>query len=131
MPAEKEFNGNKTAAVLPLSEVLDAMDLLGKDATGSLAAMFEYFREEWMTPNKLPLWNLLHLLIEEQGAMEALIQQVTSGRVTVNDLRVKNNKYDEVQLRITALSAEYDGGTRTMDKACSTECALTVVLLKS
>ncbi|KRX42424.1 hypothetical protein T05_11669, partial [Trichinella murrelli] len=199
----------RTAAVLPLSEVPDAMDLLGKDATGSLAALFEYFRGEWMTLNKLALWNvykllraapfidrraggienvdsasdirmryqgcyfnfcqlvlrrwqildcaflllaevpdavdllcrdvagslaalfqyhveldimwniifykLLRLLIDEQGSTETLIQQVTSGRVAVNDLRVKNNKYDEVQLRITALSAEYDGGTRTME----------------
>ncbi|KRZ51088.1 hypothetical protein T02_13621 [Trichinella nativa] len=35
-------------------------------------------------------------------------------RVTTNHLRVKNNKYEDVQLRITALTAEYDGGTRTM-----------------
>ncbi|KRY02373.1 hypothetical protein T12_5084, partial [Trichinella patagoniensis] len=40
-------------------------------------------------------------LIDEQGSTETLIQQVTSGRVTANDLRIKNNKYEEVQLRIT------------------------------
>ncbi|KRY44708.1 hypothetical protein T03_17095, partial [Trichinella britovi] len=44
-----------------------------------------------------------------------LIQQVTSGCVTVNDLRVKN-KYEEVQLRITALTAEYDGGTHAIEQ---------------
>ncbi|KRZ88521.1 hypothetical protein T08_14646 [Trichinella sp. T8] len=83
----------RTAAVLPLSEVPDAMDLLGKDATGSLAALFEYFRGEWMTPNKLPLWNLLHLLIEEQGAMKTLIQQVTSGCVTKAATFISANKF--------------------------------------
>ncbi|KRZ15892.1 hypothetical protein T11_17394 [Trichinella zimbabwensis] len=94
-------------AFLPLAEVPAAVDLLGRDVTGSVAALFQYFRDEWMTPNRMPLWN---------GSTETLIQQVTSGRVTANDLRVKNNKYEEVQLRITALTAEYDGGTRTMEQ---------------
>ncbi|KRX62384.1 hypothetical protein T09_2522 [Trichinella sp. T9] len=71
-----------------------------------------------MTPDRMPLWNvfyeLLRLLIDEQGSTETLIEQVTSGRVTTSHLRVKNSKYEDVQLRITALTAEYDGGTRTM-----------------
>ncbi|KRY23978.1 hypothetical protein T12_2300 [Trichinella patagoniensis] len=120
-------------AFLLLPEVLDVMDLLGTDVTGLLAALFNYFRRKWMTPNKLPLWNtctsnhlqgwhfkmnrqaakrhlsfyeLICLLIDVQGSKETLIQQVTSGRVTANDLR----------LRITARTAEYDGGTRTMEQ---------------
>ncbi|KRZ46588.1 hypothetical protein T02_14725 [Trichinella nativa] len=44
-------------AFLLLPEVLDVMDLLGTDVTGLLAALFDYFRRKWMTPNKLPLWN--------------------------------------------------------------------------
>ncbi|KRY07513.1 hypothetical protein T03_8698 [Trichinella britovi] len=71
-----------------------------------------------MTPNRLPLWNRGN--IDEQGSTETLIQQVTSGRVTANDLQIKNNKYEEVQLRITALTAEYDGGTRTMEQFLKT-----------
>ncbi|KRY34996.1 hypothetical protein T01_7587 [Trichinella spiralis] len=94
-------------AFLLLPEVPDIMDLLGTDVTVSLAALLDYFRRKWMTPNKLPLWN---------GLKETLIQQATSGRVTANDLRVKNNKYEEVQLRITAQTAEYDDGTRTMEQ---------------
>ncbi|KRX15678.1 hypothetical protein T07_8636 [Trichinella nelsoni] len=77
----------RTAAVLPLSEVPDAMDLLGKDATGSLAAMFEYFRGEWMTPSKLPLWN---------GAMETLILQVTSGRLDIKCAYSKEKLQEEL-----------------------------------
>ncbi|KRX18518.1 hypothetical protein T07_6660 [Trichinella nelsoni] len=135
-------------AFLPLHEIPEAVDLPGRDVSGSVAALFEYFRQEWMTPNRMPLWNVYHveirtnnylegwhfkmnrqagkhhlsfyellqLLIDEQGSTETLIQQVTSGRVTANDLRIKNNKYEEVQLRITALTAEYDGGTRTMEQ---------------
>ncbi|KRY48123.1 hypothetical protein T03_6044 [Trichinella britovi] len=60
----------RTAAVLPLSEVPDAMDLLGKDATGSLAALFEYFRGEWMTPNKLPLWNVYKVQTRTNNHLE-------------------------------------------------------------
>ncbi|KRY31179.1 hypothetical protein T01_10570 [Trichinella spiralis] len=86
---------------LLLAEVPDAVDLLGRDVTGSVAALFEYFREEWMTPNRMPLWSVYH--------------QMTSGCITVNDLRVKK-KYEEVQLRITALTAEYDGGTHAIEQ---------------
>ncbi|KRZ85302.1 hypothetical protein T08_11061 [Trichinella sp. T8] len=65
-----------------------------------LAALFQYFRQEWMTDERLPLWNvhndittwkvsiigstekrlkvitsyeLLQLLIAEQGVMDTLI----------------------------------------------------------
>ncbi|KRY36457.1 hypothetical protein T01_13752 [Trichinella spiralis] len=135
-------------AFLPFHDVAAVVKLLGRDATGSVAVLFNYFRVEWMPPDRLPLWNvynvnirtnndlegwhfkmnrlagkrhlgfyeLLQLLIDEQGSTETLIQQVTSGRVTASDLQVKNKKYEELQQRITALTAEYDGGTRTMEQ---------------
>ncbi|XP_003368768.1 conserved hypothetical protein [Trichinella spiralis] len=122
-------------AFLLLAEVPDAVDLLGRDVTGSVAAL-----EEWITPNRMPLWNVYHveirtnnhlegwhfkmnrfyellrLLIDEQGSTETLIEHVTSGRVTASHLRVKNNKYEDVQLRITVLTAEYDGGTHAIEQ---------------
>ncbi|XP_003369805.1 conserved hypothetical protein [Trichinella spiralis] len=64
----------------------------------------------------LSFYELLRLLIDEQGSTETLIEQVTSGRVTASHLRVKSNKYKDVQLRITALTAEYDSGKRTMEQ---------------
>ncbi|KRZ65832.1 hypothetical protein T10_718 [Trichinella papuae] len=135
-------------AFLPLHDVPAAVELLGRDATGSVAALFNYFRAEWMPPDRLPLWNvysvnirtnndlegwhfkmnrlagkrhlgfyeLPQLLIDEQGSTETLNQQVTSGRVTANDINIKNKKYEQLQQRITALTAEYDGGTRTMEQ---------------
>ncbi|KRY58734.1 hypothetical protein T03_15571 [Trichinella britovi] len=48
-------------AFLLLPEVLDVMDLLGTDVTGLLAALFDYFRRKWMTPNKLPFWNVYNV----------------------------------------------------------------------
>ncbi|XP_003376875.1 DNA topoisomerase 2-alpha [Trichinella spiralis] len=62
----------------------------------------------------LSFYELICLLIDVQGLKETLIQQATSGRVTANDLRVKNNKYEEVQLRITAQTAEYDDANRDL-----------------
>ncbi|KRY45209.1 hypothetical protein T03_1233 [Trichinella britovi] len=124
------------------------VELLSRDATGSIAALFNYFRVEWIPPDRLLMCNvynvnirtnndlegwhfkmnrlagkrhlgfyeLLQLLIDEQGSTETLIQQVTSGRVTASDLQIKNKKYEELQQRITALTAEYDGGTRTLEQ---------------
>ncbi|KRX36757.1 hypothetical protein T05_2723 [Trichinella murrelli] len=140
---------------MPLSNIVRVsrhityvVELLGRDATGSIAALFSSFRVEWMPPDRLPMWNvynvnirtnndleswhfkmnrlagkrhfgfyeLLQLLIDEQGSTETLNQQVTSGRVTASDLHIKNKKYEELQQRITALTAEYDGGTRTLQQ---------------
>ncbi|KRZ55125.1 hypothetical protein T02_13521 [Trichinella nativa] len=135
-------------AFLPPHHIPAAVLLLGRGATCSIAALFNYFRVEWMPPDRLPMWNvynvnihksndlegwhfkmnrlagkrhlgfyeLLQLLIDEQGSTETLIQQVTSGRVTARDLQIKNKKYEELQQRITALTAEYNGGTRTLEQ---------------
>ncbi|KRZ70346.1 hypothetical protein T10_4342 [Trichinella papuae] len=132
---------------LPLHDVPAAVEMIGRGVTGSVAALINFFKEEWMTLNRLPLWNvyninirtnndlkgwhfkinrhvgkshlsfyeLLQLLIDEQGSTETLNQQMTLGCVIANDLRIKNNKYKEMQLHITALIAEYDGGTHTME----------------
>ncbi|KRZ53327.1 hypothetical protein T02_13056 [Trichinella nativa] len=54
----------------------------------------------------LSFYERFQLLIDEQGSTETLIQQVTSGRVTA-----------KLQQRITALTAEYDGDTRTMEQS--------------
>ncbi|XP_003378537.1 hypothetical protein Tsp_06399 [Trichinella spiralis] len=126
-------------AFLPPHDVFVAVELLGRDATGSIAALFNYFRVEWMPPDRLPMWNvynvyihtsndlegwhfkmnrlagkrhlgfyeLLQLLIDEQGSTETLIQQVTSGRVTASDLQIKNKKYEELQQRITAVRVHW------------------------
>ncbi|XP_003378767.1 putative DNA mismatch repair protein, partial [Trichinella spiralis] len=45
------------AAFLPLHDIPAAVELLGRDAIGSVAVLFNYFRVEWMPPDRLPLWN--------------------------------------------------------------------------
>ncbi|KRX28625.1 hypothetical protein T06_2468, partial [Trichinella sp. T6] len=44
-------------AFLPPHHIPAAVLLLGRDATGSIAALFNYFRVEWMLPDRLPMWN--------------------------------------------------------------------------
>ncbi|KRY08745.1 hypothetical protein T03_14301, partial [Trichinella britovi] len=97
--------------------------------------LFNYFRVEWMPPDRLPMWNVYNVNIRTNNDLEGwhfemnrlagkrhlsfyetLIQQVTSGRVTASDLQIKNKKYEELQQRITALTAEYNGGTRTLEQ---------------
>ncbi|KRZ12188.1 hypothetical protein T4B_10026 [Trichinella pseudospiralis] len=70
-----------------------------------------------MKRHHLSFYELLQLLIDEQGTTEALIQMVTSRHVTTNNSGIKNNKYEEVpQLRIKVLTAEYDGGARKIEQ---------------
>ncbi|KRX12591.1 hypothetical protein T07_7386 [Trichinella nelsoni] len=55
---------------LPLHDVPAAVKLLGRDAVGSVAALFNYFEEEWMTPNRLPLWNVHNVDIRRNIDLE-------------------------------------------------------------
>ncbi|KRY04250.1 hypothetical protein T12_16518 [Trichinella patagoniensis] len=57
-------------AFLPPHDVLVAVELLGRDATGSIAALFNYFRVEWMPPDRLPLWNVFNVNIRTNNDLE-------------------------------------------------------------
>ncbi|KRX30875.1 hypothetical protein T09_4380, partial [Trichinella sp. T9] len=88
-------------AFLPVPHVNTGVSLLEAGTVGNVSALFQYFRQE--TNNHLEGWHnqlnrkagkshnglyeLLQLLISEQGVMDTLIQQVLSGNVTVGDLR--------------------------------------------
>ncbi|XP_003368669.1 hypothetical protein Tsp_12929 [Trichinella spiralis] len=135
-------------AFLPVPEVDTGVRLLEAGTTSTLAALFQYFRQEWMTDERLPLWNvynvnirtnnhlegwhnrlnrkaaksdyglyeLLHILIAEQGVMDTLIQQVLSGYATVGDLRRVNKVYAEKQERVAQYMGEYTSGSRTLEQ---------------
>ncbi|KRZ49224.1 hypothetical protein T02_13660 [Trichinella nativa] len=119
-------------AFLPVPQVDTGVSLLEAGTTGNLLALFQYFRQEWMTDERLSLWNvhnvnirtnnhldgrkaakghngfheLLELLIAEQGVMGTLIQQVLSGNVT---FMLKSNK------RFAQYTGEYTNGSRTLE----------------
>ncbi|KRZ15066.1 hypothetical protein T11_8939, partial [Trichinella zimbabwensis] len=59
-------------AFLPLHDVPAAVELLGRDATGSVAALFNYFRAEWMPPDRLPLWNVYSVNIRTNNDLETV-----------------------------------------------------------
>ncbi|KRX18117.1 hypothetical protein T07_13777 [Trichinella nelsoni] len=126
---EKKDKNAPGHAFLPVPEVDMGVSLLEAGTTGNLLALFQYFWQEWMTDERLPLWNvhnvnirtnnhlegwhnrlnrkadkshnglyeLLQILIAEQGVMDTLIQQVLSGNATVGDLRRVNRVYAEKQ----------------------------------
>ncbi|KRZ78550.1 hypothetical protein T10_5792 [Trichinella papuae] len=61
------------------------------------------------------LYEVLQLLIAEQGVMDTLIQQVPSINATVGDLRRTNSVYAEKQQRIAQYTGEYTDGRRTLE----------------
>ncbi|KRY31426.1 hypothetical protein T03_10473, partial [Trichinella britovi] len=135
-------------AFLPEPQDDTGVSLLEAGTTGTLAALFQYFWQEWMTDERLPFWNvhnvnirtnnhlegwhnrlnrkagkshngfyeLLELLIAEQGAMDTLIQQVLSGSVTVGVLRRVNKVYAQKQRQVAQYTGEYTNGRRTLEQ---------------
>ncbi|KRY33001.1 hypothetical protein T01_11445, partial [Trichinella spiralis] len=61
-------------------------------------------------------YELLQLLIAEQGVMDTLIQQVLSGNVAVGDLRRVNRVYAQKQRRVAQYTSEYTNGRRTLEQ---------------
>ncbi|KRZ08875.1 hypothetical protein T11_16091 [Trichinella zimbabwensis] len=114
---KKKIKMVMATAFCPFPEVPASVYLLGRNVTGSMAALRLALQNEPAREETSPqLLRTAPLLFDEQGSTETLIQQVTSKRVIANDLRIKNNKYEEVQLRITALTAEYVGGKHTIEQ---------------
>ncbi|KRY54294.1 hypothetical protein T03_13436 [Trichinella britovi] len=122
-------------AFLPVPQVDTDVRLLEAGTRGTLAALFQYFQQEWMTDetnNHLEGWHsrlnrkaakshnglyeLLQILIAEQGVMDTLIQQVLSGNATVGDLRRVNKVYAEKQQRVAQYTGECTNGSRTLEQ---------------
>ncbi|KRX60090.1 hypothetical protein T09_1225 [Trichinella sp. T9] len=57
-------------AFLPPHHIPAVVELLGRDATGSIAALFNYFRVEWMPPDRLPMWNVFNVNIRTNNDLE-------------------------------------------------------------
>ncbi|KRX72196.1 hypothetical protein T06_16990 [Trichinella sp. T6] len=110
-------------AFLPVPHVNTGVSLLEAGTMGTLAALFQYFRQEWMTDERLPLWNVHNVNIRtnnhleaEQGVMHTLSQQVLSGNVTVGDLRRVNKVYAQKQRQVARYTGEYTNGRRTLEQ---------------
>ncbi|KRX80332.1 hypothetical protein T06_800 [Trichinella sp. T6] len=57
-------------ASLSLRDVPAAVELLGRDATGSIEPLFNYFQVEWMPYDRLPLWNVYNVNIGTNNDLE-------------------------------------------------------------
>ncbi|KRZ82162.1 hypothetical protein T08_404 [Trichinella sp. T8] len=116
-------------AFLPVPQVDTGVSLLEAGTTGNFLALYQYFRQ---TNNHLEGWHnrlnrkagkshnglyeLLKLLISEQGVMDTLIQQVLSGNVTVGDLRRVNKVYAQKQRQVAQYTGEYTNRRRTLEQ---------------
>ncbi|KRZ04540.1 hypothetical protein T11_5919 [Trichinella zimbabwensis] len=129
-----------TTAFLPVPQVHMGVILLEAGIRDTLS--------EWVTDERLPLWNvhnvnirtnnhlegwhnrlnkraskshiglyeLLQLLIAEQGVMDTMIQQVLSENATLGDLRRVNIVYAKKQQRVAQYTGEYTNGRRTLEQ---------------
>ncbi|KRY11505.1 hypothetical protein T12_12847 [Trichinella patagoniensis] len=57
-------------AFLPVPHVNTGVSLLEAGTTGTLAALFQYFRQEWMTDERLLLWNVHNVNIRTNNHLE-------------------------------------------------------------
>ncbi|KRY29148.1 hypothetical protein T01_10964 [Trichinella spiralis] len=92
----------------PIPQVDTAVRLLETGITGSLAALFQYFRQEWMTDERLPLWNVYNVNIRTNNHLE--------GNATVGDLRRVSKVYAEKQRQVAQYTGEYTNGRRTLEQ---------------
>ncbi|KRX31720.1 hypothetical protein T05_15151 [Trichinella murrelli] len=61
-------------------------------------------------------YELLELLIAEQGVMDTLIQQALPGNMTVGDLRRVYKVYAQKQRQVAQYTGEYTNGRRTLEQ---------------
>ncbi|KRX31533.1 hypothetical protein T05_461, partial [Trichinella murrelli] len=123
-------------AFLPVPHVNTGVSLLEAGTTGTLAALFQYFRQEWMTDERLPLWNVHNVNIRTNNHLEGwhnrlnrkagkshnglyeLLQLLIAeqGNATVGDLRRVNKVYAQKQRQVARYTGEYTNGRRTLEQ---------------
>ncbi|KRX70291.1 hypothetical protein T06_15288 [Trichinella sp. T6] len=112
-------------AFLPVPQVDTGVRLLEAGTTGTVGALFQYFRQEWMTDERLPLWNVYNVNIRTNNHLEgwhsrlnrkAGVRQELSGNATVGDLRRVNKVYAEKQQWVAQYTGEYTNGSRTKEQ---------------
>ncbi|KRY46370.1 hypothetical protein T03_3122 [Trichinella britovi] len=63
-------------AFLPVPQVDTGVRLLEAGTTGNLLALFQYFWQEWMTDERLPLWNVHNVNIQTNNHLEGWHNQL-------------------------------------------------------
>ncbi|KRX28512.1 hypothetical protein T05_9232, partial [Trichinella murrelli] len=57
-------------AFLPVPQVDTVVSLVEAGTRDSLLALFQYFRQEWMTDKRLPLWNVHNVNIRTNNHLD-------------------------------------------------------------
>ncbi|KRX12415.1 hypothetical protein T07_8104, partial [Trichinella nelsoni] len=113
-------------AFLPVPHVNTGVSLLEAGTTGTVIYLQEpitTWMEGWHNQLNIKaakghnvLYELLQILIAEQGVTDTLIRQVLSGNVTVGDLRRVNRVYAQKQRQVAQYTGEYTNGRRTLEQ---------------
>ncbi|XP_003368731.1 conserved hypothetical protein, partial [Trichinella spiralis] len=125
-------------AFLNVPQVDTGVSLLEAGTTGNLLALFQYFRQEWMTNERLPLWNVRNVNIrtnnhleswhnrlnKKAGGIKLILRKRRDGNANqpgpfknpaAGSIRQKNNKYAEKQRRVMIYTGEYTNDRRTLE----------------
>ncbi|KRX59393.1 hypothetical protein T09_13251 [Trichinella sp. T9] len=106
-------------AFLPVPQVDTGFRLLEAGTTEPITTWMEGWHNQLnrkAAKGHNVLYELLQILIAEQGVADTLIQQVLSGNATVGDLRRVNKVYAEKQQRVAQYTGEYTNGSRTLEQ---------------
>ncbi|KRZ56033.1 hypothetical protein T02_3191, partial [Trichinella nativa] len=82
-------------AFLPVPQVDTGVSLLEAGTTGNLLALFQYFRQEWMTDERLPLWNVHNVNIPTNNYLEG-----EHNRLNRKAAKSHNGLYELLQILI-------------------------------
>ncbi|KRY45458.1 hypothetical protein T03_11346 [Trichinella britovi] len=63
-------------AFLPVPQDDTVVSLLEAGTTGNLLALFQYVRQEWMTDERLPLWNVHNVNVRTNNQLEGWHNQL-------------------------------------------------------
>ncbi|KRZ00243.1 hypothetical protein T11_3299 [Trichinella zimbabwensis] len=110
-------------AFLPVPQVDTVVTLLEAGTTGNLSAFLHYFLQEWMTDDRLPLWNVHGVNIPINNHLECWynrLKKAGGNKLGLNpaagSIRQIGNRYAEKQRRVVIYSGEYTSGRRTSEQ---------------
>ncbi|KRZ71397.1 hypothetical protein T10_4455 [Trichinella papuae] len=99
-------------AFLPVPQVDTGVSLLEARTTGNLLALFQYFQQEWMTGERLPLWNVHNVNIRINNHLEGWHNWLNRKAAKGHNGLV----YVEKQQRVEQYTGEYTNGSPILEQ---------------
>ncbi|KRX56189.1 hypothetical protein T09_15766, partial [Trichinella sp. T9] len=101
-PTKRKIRMLLATAFLPVPHVNTGVSLLEAGTTGNLSALFQYFRQEGMIDERLPLWNVYNVNIRTNNHLEGWYN-----RLNRKAGKSHNGLYELLQLLIDTLFSKY------------------------